>query len=641
MCGLVGWLGSSSGGQSLAVAPGAPPVAQLRRGMDAIAHRGPDDDGLFEAPQVLLGFRRLSILDLTPAGHQPMHSPDGHWTVVFNGEIYNYLELAQELRGLGATFSGHSDTEVLATALQHWGPRALERCNGMWALLAWHAPTETLYAARDPWGIKPLFRLTDGDGMWFASEIKAFKAAGRNLGVANTEVLGRYIHTGLLDDGQATALSEVERLVPGVLYRFERGEQVSAAVYGDGTARIVTPRLFHDGRSDQDYIEAFRGAFLNSVRLRLRSDVPVGASLSGGLDSTAVLCAAARRLDEVGSTACKLAFTAQIPEYDESRYIREVIQQTGATWHVTEAQDSCLVRLAPSFLQMTDEPVHSLAPLAGFLVMELAAAHGIKVILNGQGSDELLGGYQSYEGPAIRTYLAEAGLAEAWRHAQAEVGDKRRAALALVRAEAGALTRYLPALDQRLRQLPTAEQKSVRALVGQLSPLSKPIRKSWDFAGGTLQEALHQSLTRAFLPLYLRIEDQNSSAFSIEARLPFLDPAVVALARRAPARLLRRDGLGKILLRSILPGLVPEAVWKRRDKQGFPVPTQRWLRGPLKPFLAAALDERKLRERNWYDVAEVVRQRDAFFAGGPMSQAMTRIAMVELWMDNSPVAPKG
>ncbi len=607
--------------------------------MDAIAHRGPDDQGIFVDPSVVLGFRRLSVLDLTPAGHQPMSSPDGTWTLVFNGEIYNYIELAEELRGLGAHLSGHGDTEVLATALQLWGPRALERCNGMWALLAWHAPSQTLYAARDPWGIKPLFRLKDSRGVWFSSEIKALRAAGCDIGTANTEVISRFIHTGELDDGVQTCLSEVERLVPGVLYRFQGGRQVSAEPYADGTANELTPRLFDDGHTDGEYIEAFRHAFLRSVHLRLRADVPVGASLSGGLDSTAVLCAAARRLDEVGSGVCRLAFTALIPEFDESPYIRPVIAQTGAQWHVTEAADASIEQLAPRFLHLTDEPVHGLAPLAGFLVMELAARHGIKVILNGQGADELMAGYQSYNVPSIRSYLAEAGLQAAWKHAQAEAGDKRRGAMDLVRAEAAAVLRHWPTIDREVRRWPSADVRQTRSLLSAQSDLRTVRRRADDFAGGTLQEALHHSLTRALLPLYLRIEDQNSSAFSIEARLPFLDPGVVALARRAPVRLLRSGGLGKILLRSILPGLVPPPVWQRRDKLGFPVPSQRWLRGPLRKQVLSALDPEKLKRRNWYDVPAVIGQRDHLLAGGTVSAAMVRLIQVELWMDNSASAP--
>lgn len=634
MCGLVGWVADSAGG-----AAQEPPAAQVRAAMDAIVHRGPDDQGIFVNPAVALGFRRLSILDLTPAGHQPMSSPDGAWTLVFNGEIYNYIELAEELRALGATVSGHGDTEVLATALQFWGPRALERCNGMWALLAWHAPTQTLYAARDPWGIKPLFRLQDSRGLWFASEIKALRAAGCNLGSANAEVVCRFIGTGELDDGVDTCLTNVERLVPGILYRFHGGRQVSAEPYADGTANELSPRLFADGHSDAEYIDAFRHAFLRSVHLRLRADVPVGASLSGGLDSTAVLCAAARRLDEVGSNTCRLAFTALIPEFDESQYIRPVIAQTGAEWHVTEAADASLAQLAPQFLRMTDEPVHSLAPLAGFLVMDLAARNGVKVILNGQGADELMAGYQSYNVPSIRSYLAEVGVAAAWTHAQAEAGDKRRAALDMVRAEAAVALRHWPSLDRQIRQLPTPESKEAATLLSANSELRRPAPRADGFAGGSLQQALHHSLTRALLPLYLRIEDQNSSAFSIEARLPFLDPGIVALARRAPARLLRRGGLGKILLRSILPGLVPEPVWQRRDKLGFPVPTQRWLRGPLRQHVLSALEPAKLKRRNWYDVAEVTRQRDILMAGGAISPAMVRLILVELWMDNSASAP--
>lgn len=608
----------------------------LKRAADAIAHRGPDDEGFWIQGPIALGFRRLSILDLTPAGHQPFASQDGRWTLVFNGEIYNFIELQKELEKFGVQFRSHCDTEVLVEALAHWGLRAFERFNGMWAVLAWHEPTQTLYACRDPWGIKPLYVSDQGDWIGFSSEIKGLRALGCQHRGVEPSAARQYLDAGLLDTDTRTMFAGFERLQPGHLYAWKNGVQILQQKMADGSQNFDVPFFRETPQGEEDFKAAFRDALLNSVRLRLRADVDVGTCLSGGLDSTTIACAAARFLEADRVKTCRHAFTALLPEFDETRYIRPVLAQTGAEWHITVAADVQLVEKAGAFFMAHDEPVHSLSPFAGYLVMGLAAAANVKVLLNGQGADELLAGYNSTIAPFLRSVLVQNGPQEALRQAQAEAGSRTRGAALLARTAATSLARAMtPNLAGLWRQ---------PGLRNDMLPNDGALGPAWPEQhppSESLAAALSDQVGRSPLPLYLRIEDANSSAFSLEARLPFLDPAVVAVARAVPARMLRRDGMNKYLLRSILPGMVPEVVWQRREKMGFPVPNERWLRGPLRGVLLDTLSEDRLKARGWYNVRTVLAARDRLLenpAAEP-NQHLRSLFLLERWARDHLDAP--
>jgi asparagine synthase (glutamine-hydrolysing) len=602
----------------------------LARGVAVQRHRGPDDEGLWLDGPVGLGFRRLAILDVSPEGHQPMTSHDGAWTVVFNGEIYNYGELGRELGRHGVQLRSHCDTEVLVEALALWGIDCFARFNGMWAVVAWHAPTQTLYACRDPWGIKPLF-FCGNAGRWvgFASEIGGLRAMGCDLGGVDGLAARRFLTYGELDVDTRTMFSRVHRLKPGELYTFQVGQPLRRTPYPDGTAAQTVPKFAAGPAGEAEFIEAFRDTLIQSVRLRLRSDVPVGVCLSGGLDSAAIACIAARFLDDGAVQQCRNAFTATMPEFDETTYVRRVIEQTRSAWHITVASDQQVLRQFTRFFDAHAEPVHSLSPLVGFLVMSLAPAEGVKVLLNGQGSDELLAGYPSSVLPYLRTLLVDHGVVESWPQAMQEATDPLSGTQLLAHAGLGMALRELPwPTSALMRRVLAARARRVDLALDD-GPLGvqqvRPLPPSQ-----TLAEQLHDQLTRSPLPLYLRIEDTNSSLFSLEARLPFLDPRLVAVARATPAHLLRRQGLNKYLLRRALQGVVPDVVWQRRTKFGFPVPHERWLRGPLRAVLTETLSPEAVRARGWYSprVPELVQD---FLRGAPLPAGLLRVFLLEQW----------
>ncbi len=627
MCGLVGVIDREGNARRLEPA--------VRRAAAAMVHRGPDDDGFWFDGPVGLGFRRLSILDLSSGGHQPFHSQNGEWSVVFNGEIYNFIELAEILAKSGVQLHTSCDTEVLVEALALWGPRAFERFNGMWAVLAWHHPTQTMYACRDPWGIKPLFVCDEGGWIAFASEIRALRAAGCKHDGVQAETARQFLDLGRLDASHRTMYQGIDRLEPGWLYAWRGTRPMQRVRLADGTQAVDVPHYDPSPAGEATFQEGFRAALLNAVRIRLRADVDVGTCLSGGLDSTTIACAAARFLGAERVKTCRHAFTALMPEFDETRFIDAVIAQTGAEWHTTIAADDQLTQTASAFFLAHDEPVHSLSPLAGYLVMGLAAKARVKVLLNGQGADELLAGYNSTVGPFLRSVVAQEGAQVALAEAVAEAGSRRAGALLLARTMASSLARATTSqADVWARQLglPGAEFATLSPFVRRNGPLGAAA-VALSPTSHSLAVALQDQVERSPLPLYLRIEDANSSAFSLESRLPFLDPAVVAYAHAAPARLLRRGGLNKYLLRSILPGLVPDIVAQRRDKMGFPVPNERWLSGPLREMVLDTLSPDRLRARGWYDVDAVLTARDALLnhtASAP-SAHLRSIFLLERW----------
>ena len=626
MCGLVGAFASDGDAQRW--------VDRVAQGTAAIVHRGPDDSGAYCDGPVAFGFRRLAILDLSPLGHQPMVSACGDWVVVFNGEIYNFLELRRELADAGTVFRSETDTEVLVEALARWGISAFDRFNGMWAVLAWQRSTQTLLACRDPWGIKPLYVAVAGETTLFASEIKALRAMDVPLGGPNLDAVRAFLDASELDTGTRTLYTQVERLEPGQVFLYRRGSPARSHRIGTGAWAVDAPRFARSSTGEQEFVEQFRTAFLAAVKLRLRADVPVGTCLSGGLDSTAIACAAARFLPAERTQHCRHAFTALIPEYDEHRHIQAVVELSQASWHTTVADDDQISGEVERFFRAYDEPVHSLGALAGYLVMALAQREGVKVLLNGQGSDELLAGYPSSAGPYLRSVLRSDGAMYALGQAVAESRSVGAGVRLLARAAGAGLAAHLPGgMADRARRtvLSAATIDNDPDPIASDGPLGRA-RTLDSVRGEALQASLESQVRRFPLPLYLRVEDTNSSAFSIEARLPFLDPGVVALAGAAPASLLRRDGMNKFLLRRILPGLVPDIVWQRRDKMGFPVPSARWLRQPLRGRFLRTLAPAALARRGWYDMAKVTEMTTRFLADdGPMPPRLLRLFMLESW----------
>src|SRR5947199_1580018 len=402
MCGVVVMLGLAGRPADAAV---------LDRMAQSIAHRGPDDSGLYLDHQVGFGFRRLAILDLSPTGHQPMCSEDGQLVIVFNGEIYNYIELRDELQAAGYYFRSASDTEVLLAAYRHWGPSCLAKLNGMWAFVIHDRRRGVLFGARDRFGVKPLFVHRGKDCWLLASEVKAILASGLYVRETNWQVSADFLLDGKLDETAATFYAGIDQIPPACAFELRLDGRWRQWAYWSLSAIEPEPT---SGVED-----AFAELLEDAVRIRLRSDVPVGVCLSGGLDSTAIICAMARNRQggatPAGQAAPLLAFCYHESAFDERAFIADTLAQTDALpRRISLTPEETWDSLA-EVLRFHDEPIISGWPIAGFHLMKLAASNGVKVVLDGQGSDEVLAGYSNYFHDYWYTLLRSAHGATAWR----------------------------------------------------------------------------------------------------------------------------------------------------------------------------------------------------------------------------------
>jgi asparagine synthase (glutamine-hydrolysing) len=355
----------------------------LRRLSRALVHRGPDDEGMLVQESVGLVFRRLAIIDLSADGHQPMLSGSGRYAIVFNGEIFNYIELRAELASKGHVFKSSSDTEVLLNAYVEWGAECLPRLNGMFAFVILDTATGECFCARDRFGVKPLYCFRDAKRIIFASEVSAVLRSGLCRPSVDRSSVAKYLFFGTLDNNGQTFYEGITAVAPGSWVSIDRDRKIRSARYWE---------LPTDTDTSPDCAKLY-DLFESAVKLRLRSDVPVGVFLSGGLDSTSIVCAAARRL---GQTHPVDAYSFMPPEYDESQYIKDTIKQTAANLMPLETDAPRLWGQLVRMARYQDGPVHSPSALIGFCLCEMAASHGTKVILNGQGADETFAGYPNY-----------------------------------------------------------------------------------------------------------------------------------------------------------------------------------------------------------------------------------------------------
>jgi asparagine synthase (glutamine-hydrolysing) len=527
-----------------------------------LAHRGPDGSGLWQSQdgRVCLGHRRLSILDLSPAGAQPMADQADEVIITFNGEIYNYIELRTELRALGADFTTGTDTEVLLQAYRHWGDEALTRLNGMFAFALFDRRENRLLLARDRFGEKPLL-FAEGDGWFgFASEYKAlFALEGQRPDTDDQRLAGFLANPARgFDHEWETPFRQIRQIRPA------ESLSLDLASMRWTTRRYWEPGASRDaaGLSDADAIAGFRDLLTDSVRLRLRSDVPVGSCLSGGLDSSAIVCIARRLL---GDDFPYRTFSGRFPDSpaDEGPWI-DILARDGTRNDVSPGSQGLLNDL-DDFLWANELPVDSVSQYAQYCVFRLARDRGVTVLLDGQGADEVLGGYEQYFAP----YLA----------------DRQNRGIETDAEEAAIRARYPMALSNRDQRWKTALPIGVKRLASRLTgrgsdfalglrpEFPPPARAS---APTSLVEALKQDACGGFLTTLLRYGDRNSMAHSREVRLPFCDHRIADFVFGLPAQALMGDAQTKRLLRESMRGILPEPIRTRWRKQGFLPPDAQW-----------------------------------------------------------------
>ncbi len=541
-------------------------------------HRGPDGEGFWCAPapeQVCLGHRRLSILDLTDAGAQPMVDTSGQFVLTYNGEIYNYVEIREELKAIGVVLRSDSDTEVLLEAYKQWGTECLSRFNGMFSFALYDRTKGHLFCARDRYGEKPFLFHRTADRFAFASEYKALLLDPEIPLEIDEWRLIRAAHnqsTGL-DADRKTVFKAVEQLLPGEAMIVDvRSLDSRIWRYWE-----VTPGELRGGADEREVFAEFRELLIDSVRLRLRSDVPVGSCLSGGLDSSAIVCIVRRLL---GDDAPYNTFTGRFPgtAADEWQYARQVIDQTGVISHVTEPTVERFLEDLPAFVWYNELPVGSSSQFAQWCVFQLAKKHDVTVLLDGQGADEALGGYEQY----FRFYvdaLRERGDHKRMRRELPQI--RARYPLALT-SSARSIRDRLPF---RMRHLLSNRFGMGTSLLYGLKPaVARAIARENTLPSkpgfNPLANALEQDSFGRYLTTLLRYGDRNSMAHSREVRLPFCDHRIAEFVFSLPPHLVMGEIQTKRLLRESMVGVLPEGIRTRWNKQGFRPPQDLWFRSP-------------------------------------------------------------
>jgi len=607
---------------------------ELVRMRDTMTHRGPDDCGVFTEGRVGLGHRRLSIIDVA-GGHQPMHDDAGSLHIVYNGEVYNHQDLRASLERRGHRYRTRCDTESILRLYQEEGPRAVEQLRGMFAFAIWDSRTEELFLARDRLGVKPLYYVLAEDGsIYFASEIKALLAARATPSVLNYEALPDYL-ANHAPSGSTTLFRGVQRLLPGHTLRWRDGA-VEVRQYWD----VSFAGTDHRHRADKDLIGEFSHRFTEAVRLRLMSDVPLGVFLSGGIDSAAITAVMSRLVDEPIKTF-SVAFAER--EANELGYARTVAEAYRTDHHEVVVSPEEFLDALPTLVWHEDEPLAHPSSVALYFVSRLATDH-VKVVLTGEGSDELLAGYGRY---ARTLYNVRWGS----RYHRFVPASVRRA----VRGVIGSLavgSRARKKLERTFLRIPP-DLASIyfdnfavfsRALQAQLLTPAAQERVAAADPYQIVREYLERTDARTLLDRLLYVDvktylhellmkqDQMSMAASIESRVPFLDHHLVEFTAGLPSRLKLRGFTTKRILRESMSHLLPASILAR-PKMGFPVPVGSWFRGPWRGIVFELVLGERARERGIFN-PEVVRRLVQEHLSGRVEHSERLWALVnfELWL---------
>jgi asparagine synthase (glutamine-hydrolysing) len=595
----------------LALAEGARPDADWTvRAARRIAHRGPDDEGVFSDGAIALGAQRLAVIDPSAGGHQPMRSADGRFWMVYNGEIYNYAELAQRLRARGVALRGGSDSEVLLETYAADGKDALRRLRGMFAFAIWDTKTGELFCARDPFGVKPLYyTLAEGGRQFrFASERKALAGPGE-VSVIDPDALRRYLSFQYVPV-PATMTPPVRSLPPGHFLTARPGGPVDVF-------RYWRPVLRPARSPSPDTPERILAALRDSVTAHLRSDVPIGAFLSGGVDSAAICALAAE------SRPGMLTFTAGFARsgYSEIEQARETAAALGLKSMSYVVTASEFASRLPQIIWHLDDPMADAAAIPLWFIAREARRH-VKVVLSGEGADELFGGYGVYYQPGV---VRAAALLPRWGRASASVMAAR---IPPGQRGRGLLNRIATPLRSRyIGNAHVFDSDEVSLLAryggGTAYDVTDPLFDQAAEAGLDDVATMQFIDINTWLPGDILVKaDRTAMAHGLELRTPFLDREVMAVASRLARAEKTAAGTTKFALREALGGMLPRTAVERR-KLGFPVPIEYWFRGELSGYVEQVL--REARTEEWLDKRAVLDVLRRFRAGDP------EVAWRQLW----------
>lgn len=626
MCGILGAMSASL--------PTVELGQRVTRALDTLVHRGPDGEGVFADATggVVLGHRRLAIID-PEHGKQPMSTADGAVTVVFNGAIYNYLELRRELIAKGHPLHSYSDTEVLLYAYREWGEACVERFQGMFAFAIWDPSRRRLFCARDRVGIKPFNYFFDGKTLVFASEIKAILATGLVKAESSQAGLQDYLTFQFCLDGK-TLFKNIQKLEPGHCMVFQMdGGKLSLQVrqYWDVSYEI------DDTHDEAWFVDHLAGLIEDANRMHLRSDVPLGAHLSGGLDSSTVVCLAADLLKGERIKTFTGAFP-EGPQFDETAYAKAVAAFAGTDYQEIYIEGGTeLPQVLPKLMYHMDEPLAGPGLIPQYYVSKLAAQH-VKVVLGGQGGDELFIGYARYLVAYLEKCLSGAIYETAHQSKYAVTLESIVPNLPLLQTYKPMLQglwkdglfdtpdrRYFKLVD---RSEGMSDLFSPALFEGGYSPFES-YQRIFNRAGlGSMINQMTYFDLKGSLPALLHVEDRTSMAASIESRVPLLDHRIVEFMARIPPNIKFAGGRMKHLFKEAVRNTVPSEIFERKDKMGFPTPLAQWTKGVAREFVRDILLSDRVRQRGIYNVAAIERAIDSEREFG---RVVWGLLCLELW----------
>jgi asparagine synthase (glutamine-hydrolysing) len=582
----------------------------LKLMMQKMKHRGPDDDGFFIEENVGLGFVRLSILDLSQAGHQPMASHNERYVIVFNGEVYNYIEIREELKG-DFKFKTGTDTEVVLAAYQKWGEDCLDKFNGMFAFVIYDRESKKLFGARDRFGIKPFYYYNDDEKFIFASELKAILPFVKKE--PNDSIIADYLLYNRVDHTNETFFKNIYKLPHGTLFTLKNSKIEMNRWY------ILLDKINTGGELDKT---KYRELFNDSLKLRQRADVPIGVALSGGIDSSAITAALRNDFSIEDLNTFSSVFSKE-DRADESEFILS-FKESIKNMHFVSPDEDSFMNDIHSFIKAHNEPVPTTSPYIEYKVMQLASKH-VTVILNGQGADEQLAGYHNFFSIYFIELMKKGKLQTLFKELRQYIKKHKSPIVILY------LLYYLAPkfLQSRLSQ--TRFPSISKSFTNQHKRKSNILKALYN--PKSLNESLYQHFENK-LEHSLKWSDLNSMNFSIESRVPFLDHNLVEATLKSPANCKINNGETKHILREALKDILPEKITSRKDKKGFESPQAKWFRTPvLKEYIYNILTSSSFKNRIYFNTDVALTQFNDHISGNKdNSVELWKLINMEIWL---------
>jgi asparagine synthase (glutamine-hydrolysing) len=590
----------------------------IREMLHEVNHRGPDcSDAWIEAP-VALGHNRLSIIDLSETANQPMTF--NKLKITYNGELYNYLEIKAELEILGFNFTTNSDTEVVLAAYSHWKENCVKKFMGMWSFAIWDQVNEVLFCSRDRFGIKPFHYIFDNGNFYFSSEIKALKKSRLFNGNINSSQVFRFLQLGWAVYQDQSFFDNIHSLPESSNLIYKEGK-IEITTYWDVSQNVLSlPETFEE-RSGK-----FREMFFDSVKLHYRSDVEIGTCLSGGLDSSSIISVAATLFPQKEIKAFNIFYEGK-GDVDERPYVEEIVRkfENIDPYYYSPGGDEIANEL-DNIIFYADTPLASSSYVSQYFVMKLASKYKIKVLLDGQGSDEYLAGYMHTFNRLLGYFINKNNylsvINNLFYHKREHDISLKQIPMLLMKSVYAAFNSENDIFNYEVRRLnPILHEKSTK---------NNPVIELEKHCNDKMNNFFYHLMFNTSLPTLLHYEDRNSMAFSIESRVPFLDHRLVEYGFALPLADKINKGETKFILRHSLKGILPESVRKRKDKKGFVTPGEsKWLRGSLRHLLKEDLSNIE----PWVNLHSVKRIVDSYKRGNNTNAKLVwRIIMFSKWL---------